>query len=397
MIYLDNNATTRVAPEVLDAMQPYLGQLFGNPSSAHALGREMKRAVEQAREQVASLIGAAETSEIVFTSCGSESDNWAIRGLLATRPEKKHIVTTLVEHEAVRNLCRLLENESYEVTWLGVDQNGELDLENLRAALRPDTALVSVMLANNDTGVLFPIEEIGRIVKENSGAAFHVDGVQAVGKIPIDLKTTAVDLFALSGHKFHAPQGVGALYVRNGISLSALIVGGAQEQGRRAGTSAVPNIVGLGAACHLAHTDDDHAAIEKLRNRLEDEILRTIPNARLNGAADRAKRLPNTSNISFEYVDGQSILMHLDQAGICVSTGSACHSTTHESSPTLRAMNVPYTAAQGSIRFSLGRYNTAEDIDTTLRVLPEIIAKLAAMSPYQDELRENRMSPIGLK
>ena len=386
MIYLDNNATTRVAPEVLDAMQPYLGQFFGNPSSAHALGREMKRAVENAREQVASLIGAAETNEIVFTSCGSESDNWAIRGLLATRPEKKHIVTTLVEHEAVRNLCRLLENEGYEVTWLGVDQNGELDLDGLRTALRQDTALVSVMLANNETGVLFPIEEIGRVVKEKSDAAFHVDGVQAVGKVPIDLKKTAVDLFALSGHKLHAPQGIGALYVRKGISLSPLIVGGAQEEGRRAGTSAVPNIVGLGAACHLALTDDDHERIERLRNRLEDEILKTIPNARLNGAADRAKRLPNTSNISFEYVDGQSILMHLDQAGICVSTGSACHSTTHESSPTLRAMNVPYTAAQGSIRFSLGRYNTDADIDTTLRVLPEIIEKLAALSPYDKEL-----------
>jgi cysteine desulfurase len=386
MIYLDNNATTRVAPEVLDAMQPYLGQFFGNPSSAHALGREMKRAVEQAREEVASLIGAAEPGEIVFTSCGSESDNWAIRGLLATRPEKKHIVTTLVEHEAVRNLCRLLENESYEVTWLGVDQNGELDLDSLRAALRPDTALVSIMLANNETGVLFPMEEIGRIVKERSEAVFHVDGVQAVGKVPIDLKNTAVDLFALSGHKFHAPQGVGALYVRKGISLSPLIVGGAQEQGRRAGTSAVPNIVGLGAACRLALEDDDHAAIEKLRNRLEDEILRTVPNARLNGTADRAKRLPNTSNISFEYVDGQSILMHFDQAGIFVSTGSACHSTTHESSPTLRAMNVPYTAAQGSIRFSLGRYNTEADVETTLSVIPEIIEKLAAMSPYEKEL-----------
>lgn len=384
MIYLDNNATTRVAPEVLDAMQPYLSEFFGNPSSAHTLGREMKRAIDDAREQVASLLGADETSEIVFTSCGSESDNWAIRGVLANVPEKKHIVTTLVEHEAVRNLCRLLESEGYEVTWLGVDQNGELDRDSLRAALRPDTALVSIMLANNETGVLFPIEEIGRIVRENSQAAFHVDGVQAVGKIPISLKN--IDLFAMSGHKLHAPQGIGALYVRKGISLSPMIIGGAQEQGRRAGTSAVPNIVGLGAACRLAREDNDHARIEELRNRLEDEILKTIPNARLNGVADRAKRLPNTSNISFEYVDGQNILMHLDQAGICVSTGSACHSTTHESSPTLRAMNVPYTAAQGSIRFSLGRYNTEAEIETTLSILPEIIAKLAAMSPYEEEL-----------
>jgi cysteine desulfurase len=384
MIYLDNNATTRVAPEVLDAMRPFLSDIFGNPSSAHTLGREMKRAIDESREHVASLIGAADTSEIVFTSCGSESDNWAIRGVLATRPEKKHIVTTLVEHEAVRNLCRLLENEGSEVTWLGVDHNGELDLDELRAALRPDTAIVSTMLANNETGVLFPIQEIGRIVHQNSGAAFHVDGVQAVGKIPISLEN--VDLFALSGHKLHAPQGIGALYVRQGVSLSPMIIGGGQEQGRRAGTSAVPNIVGLGAACRLAREDDDHSRIERLRNRLEDEILKQIPNARLNGVADRSKRLPNTSNISFEYVDGQNILMHLDQAGICVSTGSACHSTTHESSPTLRAMNVPYTAAQGSIRFSLGRYNTDAEIETTLSVLPEIIAKLAAMSPYDKEL-----------
>jgi len=386
MIYLDNNATTRVAPEVLDAMQPYLSEFFGNPSSAHALGREMKRVVEHSREQVASLIGASETSEIVFTSCGSESDNWAIRGVLATQPNKKHIVTTQVEHEAVRNVCRLLEQEGYEVTWLGVDGNGELNLDELRSALRPDTALVSIMLANNETGVLFPVEDIGRIVKEKSEAVFHVDGVQAVGKIPIDLKSTAVDLFALSGHKLHAPQGIGGLYIRKDLSLPSFIIGGAQEQGRRAGTSAVPNIVGLGAACQLALDDNHHELIERLRNRLEDEILANIANARLNGAADRSKRLPNTSNISFEYVDGQNILMHLDQEGVCVSTGSACHSTTHESSPTLRAMNVPFTAAQGSIRFSLGRYNTEADIDTTLRVLPAIIEKLAAMSPYDKEL-----------
>lgn len=381
MIYLDNNATTQVAPEVLAAMQPYLGEFFGNPSSAHALGRTMKQAIDQAREHVATLIGAADASEIVFTSCGSESDNWAIRSALAAQPTKKHIVTTLVEHEAVRNVCRALENEGYEVTWLGVDENGELDLDALREALRPDTALVSTMLANNETGVLFPINKIGRIVRERSEALFHVDGVQAVGKVPIDL--TDVDLFALSGHKLHAPQGIGALYIRKGVSLPSFIIGGAQEQGRRAGTSAVPNIVGLGAACKLAHEDDDHSRIRDLRDRLENGILKQISNARLNGAADTSKRLPNTSNISFEYVEGQNILLHLDQLGICVSTGSACHSTTHESSPTLRAMNVPYTAAQGSIRFSLGRYNTDEDIETTLNVLPGVIEKLAAMSPYE--------------
>jgi len=382
MIYLDNNATTQVAPEVLDAMQPYLSKFFGNPSSAHTLGREMKKAVENAREQVAGLLGAADASEIVFTSCGSESDNWAIRGVLAMQPSKRHIVTTQVEHEAVRNLCRLLENDGYEVTWLGVSETGELDLEALRVALRPDTALVSTMLANNETGVLFPIDEIGRIVRDHSEALFHVDGVQAAGKIPIDLKATEVDLFALSGHKLHAPQGVGALYLRNNISLAPFIVGGAQEQRRRAGTLAVPNIVGLGAACQLAQQDDGHAMIEKLRNRLEDGILELIPNARVNGTRERSKRLPNTSNVSFEHLEGQNILEHLDRAGICVSTGSACHSTTHESSATLKAMNVPYTAAQGSIRFSLGRYNTEADVETTLRVLPEIIEKLAAMSPY---------------
>ena len=382
MIYLDNNATTRVAPEVFEAMQPYLRELFGNPSSAHTLGREMKKAVEVAREQVASLLGAADVNEIVFTSCGSESDNWAIRGVLATKPLKRHIVTTQVEHEAVRNVCRLLEDDGYEVTWLGVSETGELDLDELHSALRPDTALVSIMLANNETGVLFPMDRIGRIVREHSEAAFHVDGVQAAGKILIDLKNAEVDLFAISGHKLHAPQGVGALYVRSGLELPSFIVGGAQEQQRRAGTLAVPNIVALGAACGLAQSDGGHKQIENLRDKLEDGILEQVPNARLNGPQDRAKRLPNTSNISFEHVEGQNILLHLDQAGICVSTGSACHSTTHESSATLKAMNVPYTLAQGSIRFSLGRYNTDAEIETTLRVLPPIIEKLTAMSPY---------------
>ena len=387
MIYLDNNATTCVAPEVAAAMQPYLTELFGNPSSAHKLGKEMKSAVESAREQVAKLIGASAASEIVFTSCGSESDNWAIRGVLAATPGRKHIVTTLVEHEAVRNLCKLLEAEGHEVTWLGVNNQGELDLDELRAALRPDTALVSIMLANNETGVLFPMKEIGEIVREQSRALFHVDGVQAVGKIPISLGATEVDLFALSGHKFHAPQGIGALYIRNGVSLPSVIVGGGQEQGRRAGTSAVPNIVGLGAACELARGDDDHSRVQRLRDDLEDGVLATIKNARLNGVADRAKRLPNTSNISFEYLEGENIMRHLDNLGIFVSTGSACHSTTREASATLAAMDIPYSSARGSIRFSVGRYNTAEDIDRALSVLPGIIEKLIEMSPYDKELQ----------
>jgi len=387
MIYLDNNATTRVAPEVFAAMQPYLTGAYGNPSSGHSLGQRMKDAVEHAREQVAQLIGAADGNEIVFTSCGSESDNWAVGGFLEQNPTRRHIITTRVEHEAVRNLCAHLEKTGCEVTWLEVDENGELDLDDLRRALRRDTAIVSVMLANNETGVLFPIDEIGQIVREHSDAAFHVDGVQAVGKIPIQLKNTEIDLFALSGHKLHAPQGVGALYLRSGVKLPPFIIGGGQEQGRRAGTSAVPNIVGLGAACELAKNFDGHDRIERLRNKLEDEILRTILNARLNGTPDRARRLPNTTNISFEFVEGENILVQLDQAGICVSTGSACHSTTRESSPTLRAMNVPYTAARGSIRFSLGRYNTEDEIDQTLKVLPEIISKLIEMSPYEKELK----------
>jgi cysteine desulfurase len=391
MIYLDNNATTRVAPQVFDAMRPYLTEIYGNPSSAHSLGQQAKAAVENARSKVAQLLRAADPNEIVFTSCGSESDNWAIRAVLEAHPDKKHIVTTLVEHEAVRNLCTRLEGQGYEITWLGVNRDGELDLEQLRNSLRRDTALVSIMLANNETGVLFPMHQIGEIVHEHSDAVFHVDGVQAVGKIPIDLSKTEVDLFALSGHKLHAPQGIGALYIRNGVPLAPGIIGGSQERGRRAGTSAVPNIVALGAACDLANDPVAHEEVRSLRDLFEDRVLAEIPNARLNGSADRSKRLPNTSNISFQYVEGENILRLLDEAGVCVSTGSACHSTTHESSPTLKAMNVPYTTAQGAIRFSLGRYNTRKEIEHTLSVLPEIINKLIEMSPYEAELKAMRM------
>jgi cysteine desulfurase len=383
IIYLDNNATTRVAPEVRDAMLPYLADLYGNPSSAHTFGREMRRSVEAAREQVAKLLNASDTNEIVFTSCGTESDNWAIRGVLEQQPDKRHIITTRVEHEAVRNLCEKLERSGYEVTWLDVDEEGLLNTEELRASLRPDTAIVSVMLANNETGVLFSIEEIGRIVREHSAAVFHVDGVQAVGKIPINLRDTPVDLFALSGHKFHAPKGVGALYVRSGLNLAPFLIGGGQERARRAGTEAVPYIVALGAASELARNFDGHENIRRLRDKLEDTILNMIPNARLNGTRERSRRLPNTTNISFEYIEGESILAHLDEEGISVSTGSACNAESHVSSAVLRAMNVPYTAAQGSIRFSTGRYNTESEIDYTLARLPAIINQLAEMSPYE--------------
>ncbi len=387
MIYLDNNATTRVAPEVFAAMQPFLTENYGNPASSHALGQTMRAAVDKARAQVAELLGATDPSEIVFTSCGSEADNWAIRGALEANPDRRHIVTTRIEHEAVRKLCEYLAHHGYDVTWLDVDRHGELDLEDLRNTLRPDTAVVSVMLANNETGVLFPIEQVGKIVREHSDALCHVDGVQAVGKIPINLKRWPVDLFALSGHKLHAPQGIGAMYIRQGIDLPPFMIGGAQEDGRRAGTSAVPNIVGLGAACQLANSDDAHLEIRRLRDYLEDEILNKISNAVLNGNSDRTKRLPNTANISFQYVEGENIMTHLNELGICVSTGSACHSGTHQASPTLRAMNVPYTTAQGSIRFSLGRYSTEEDINRTIEVLPGIISRLVEMSPYTDELK----------
>jgi cysteine desulfurase len=382
-IYLDNNATTRVAPEVFDAMQPYLTEYYGNSSSAHSLGKKMKTAIESAREQVADLLGAADASEIVFTSCGSESDNWAIRGVLEQNPAKRHVVTTRVEHEAVRVLCERLEKNGYEVTWLDVDGEGRLNLEDLRASLRTDTAIVSVMLANNETGVLFPIDEAGRIVRENSDAIFHVDAVQAAGKIDINVSETAVDLLAISGHKLHAPAGIGALYVRRGVDLAPFIIGGKQEGGRRAGTSPVPYIVGLGAACELSKDKEAHERVRRLRDHFEDTILDSIPNSRLNGTHDRDKRLPNTSNISFEHIDGESILAHLDELGVYVSTGSACNSGAHVSSPTLRAMNVPYTVAQGSIRFSLGRYNTDEEITYTMDVLPRIIERLREMSPYE--------------
>jgi cysteine desulfurase len=375
MIYLDNNATTQVAPEVFAAMEPHLKDAYGNPSSAHALGRETRRAVETARDQVGELLGAR-PSEVVFTSGGSESDNWAIGGFLEQNPNRRHILTTRVEHEAVRNLCEHLAQIGCEVTWLEVDRNGELDLDDLRRGLRRDTGLVSVMLANNETGVLFPIDEIGRIVRENSDAVFHVDGVQAVGKIPIDVGAWPVDLFSISGHKFHAPKGVGALYIRAGIELPPFIVGGGQEGGRRSGTEAVPNIVALGRACQLARQLEGSETVRQLRDRLEDEILAGFPNAILNGVADRSRRLPNTSNISFEGLEGSDILAGLDKAGVCVSTGSACNANSQEISAVLRAMKIPFSIARGSIRFSLGRYNTASEIDQTLHVLSGIIPTL---------------------
>ena len=373
MIYLDNNATTRVAPEVFEAMRPYLTEEFGNASSAHALGRAARAAVENARCQVAELLSAGDASEIVFTSCGSESDNWAIGGFLEANPTRRHVITTRVEHEAVRNLCEHLEQIGCEVTWLEVDRNGELDLDDLRRGLRRDTAVVSVMLANNETGVLFPVEEIGEIVREHSNAVFHVDGVQAVGKIPINLNGSPIDLFSISGHKFYAPKGVGALYLRRGVKLPPFIIGGGQEDGRRSGTEAVPNIVALGRAAQLAKDFEGHDRVMRLRDRLEDEILARFPNTQLNGIDDRRKRLPNTSNISFAGRDGSELRAKLDRMGICVSTGSACNAESQEVSGVLRAMKVPYEVARGAIRFSLGRYNTGDEVDESVAALAAIL------------------------
>ena len=379
MIYFDNNATTPIAPEVFEAMRPFLTEFYGNPSSAHAAGREARKAVENGREQVAALIGARRADEIIFTSGGTESDNWAILGSLRANPSKKHLVTTRVEHEAVRKLCEKLEG-NYEITWLDVDENGALDLEALKKSLRAETALVSVMLANNETGILFPVAEIAELVKAHSAAVFHVDGVNAVGKIPVDLKETAIDLFSLSGHKFHAPKGVGALYVRENTKLPAFLTGGGQEAARRGGTEAVHQIAGLGKAAALAADCSPTEKVFALRNRLENEILQKIPNSRLNGTADAGHRLPNTSSISFENTNGEAILARLDDLGICVSTGSACNAENHEASAVLQAMNVPYAAAMGAIRFSLGRFNTQAEVDFLLANLPEIIREVRDFS-----------------
>lgn len=376
MIYLDNNATTQVAPEVFEAMRPFLTTHYGNPSSGHGLGRASRAAVETARRQIADLIGARLPSEIVFTSCGSESNNWAIGGFLEQNPNRRHIITTRVEHEAVRKLGEHLAEIGCEVTWLNVDEQGAIDLDELRRALRRDTGIISIMLANNETGVLFPIVEIGNMVREHSDAVFHVDGVQAVGKIPLHLQNWPIDLFSISGHKFHAPKGVGALYVRDGIKLPPFIIGGGQEQGRRSGTEAVPNVVALGAASALAKEFDCHERVRALRDRMEGRILESISGTKVNGATQFDKRLPNTSNISFDGIIGPDLVAALDSAEICVSTGSACHADSADVSPVLAAMKVPRSFALGSIRFSLGRYNTEADIAALLNVLPETVDRL---------------------
>jgi cysteine desulfurase len=379
-IYVDNNATTRVAPEVFEEMTPYFTDLYGNPSSMHFFGGQVQRKVEEARERVAGLLGAR-PQEIIFTSCGTESDNAAIMSALQCNPEKRHVLTTRVEHPAVKNLVANLKREGYRVTELPVDRHGLLSMEEVSRAMTDDTAIVSVMWANNETGVLFPVEEIATLAKSR-GVIFHTDAVQAVGKIPVNMAESHIDMLSLSGHKLHAPKGIGVLYVRRGTRFAPFVIGGHQEEGRRGGTENVPYIIGLGKACELAATDleEKNLRVKSLRDKLENGLLEVVGNSMINGDAEQ--RLPNTSSISFEYVEGESILLKLSDKGICASSGSACTSGSLEPSHVLRAMGVPFTAAHGSIRFSLSFYNTEEEIDYILEVVPPIIEQLREISPF---------------
>ncbi len=379
-IYLDNNATTAIAPEVYEAMIPYLTEFYGNPSSMHTFGGQIYKNIQEARGNVARLIGA-KPEEIIFTSCGTESDNTAIMSALYTNPQKKHIITTKVEHPAVLNFCKWVMRKGYKVTFLPVDSLGRLDMEFFYKSLDDDTAVVSIMYANNETGVIFPIKEIGEVLQERK-ILFHTDAVQAVGKIPINMKDLPVDMLSLSGHKLHAPKGIGALYVRKGIRFAPYIIGGHQENGRRAGTENVASIIALGKACEIAERSLQHEAshLSKLRDKLENSMLNKCPDSRING--DITNRLPNTTNIGFEYVEGEAILLRLDEYGICASSGSACTSGSLEPSHVLRAMGVPFTAIHGSIRFSLSRYNTEDEIDRVVEIMPKIIKDLRELSPY---------------
>ena len=382
VIYLDNNATTRVDPDVLAAMLPYLSDLYGNPSSMHSFGGQVGAAVQDARAQVAALLGAEDT-EIIFNSCGSEGNNTAIHAALAAQPEKRHIVTTAVEHPAILNVCKHLEKKGYTVTYLSVDGRGQLDLMEVEAAITGGTALVTTMYANNETGVIFPVEEVGAIAKE-SGATFHVDAVQAVGKVPINLQTSTIDLLTLSGHKLHAPKGVGALYVRRGFRFRPFLLGGHQERGRRAGTHNVPGIVALGKAAELARKHLLYVDRERwLRDLLEKQLLEQIPECAVNGAG--TTRLPNTANIGFKYIEGEAILFMLNQQGICASSGSACTSGSLDPSHVLTAMGLPYTILHGSIRFSLSRFTTENEVRHVLSVMPGIVEKLRAISPFNND------------
>lgn len=391
LIYLDNNATTKVDPQVLEAMLPYFKEEYANPSSVYEFAKRSNHAVREARGVIKDFYNARDEKEIIFTSCGSESANTAIRGVLNMNKNKRHIITTKVEHPCVLNLYRALEKEGYRVDYIGVNSNGELDLEQLKEAIDEDTALVSVMYANNETGVVFPIKKIAEIIKsKNPETKFYVDAVQVTGKLAIDVQDLGVDLMGISGHKFHAPKGIGALYVNSKTLITPLIIGGHQERGKRAGTENVPYIVGMAKAAELAMDSLKYETteIKRLRDKLEQNIVKNVFNARLN--AGIINRVPNTTNIGFEYIEGELILLHLSDLGICASSGSACTSGSLEPSHVLRAMNVPFTAVHGSIRFSLSRFTTEKEIDYVCEKMPEIIEKLVRISPFQDELEALR-------
>ena len=380
-VYMDNNATSQVAPEVLEAMLPYFHDLYGNPSSAHTFGGQVAHKIREAREQVAELLGAAVPDEIIFTSCGSESDNTAIMSALQIQEGKNHIVTSRVEHPAVKVLCSHLAKNGYTVTEIPVDREGRLDMDRYKESLTQDTAIVSLMWANNETGAIFPVEEAAQMAKSRD-ILFHTDAVQSAGKIPIDLKNSSIDMLSISGHKLHASKGVGVLYVRKGTKYAPFLIGGHQERGRRGGTENVASIIGLGKACELArkHMEDENHRVKALRDKLEQGILARVPSSRVNGGG--SERLPNTSNISFESVEGEAILLLMDEFGICASSGSACTSGSLQPSHVLRAMGVPFTMAHGSIRFSLSIYNTDEEVDFVIEKVPPIIQKLRDLSPF---------------
>jgi cysteine desulfurase len=379
-VYLDNNATTRVAPEVLEEMLPFLQERYGNPSSMYAFGGDVHRDLDRARERTAALLNCHPT-EVVFTSCGSESDNHAIRGLVDAYPEKGHIITTKVEHPAVKNQVPYLRRKGLQVTELGVDSRGNLDLEELRKAITNDTLLISVIFANNETGVLSPIEEICRIAKER-GVFVHTDAVQAVGKVPLDMQELPVDVLSFSGHKFHAPKGIGGLFIRRGLKIRPFIIGGHQERSRRGGTESMPLIVGMGRAAELVggKLEDEDTRVRHLRDKLESGVLSRIPDTEVNGDANR--RVPNTSNIGIHFIEGEALLLAMDKQGICASTGSACASGSLQPSHVLRAMGVPFTSIHGSVRFSLSTYSTEEEVDYVLDVLPGIVDHLRDLSPF---------------
>jgi cysteine desulfurase len=377
--YFDNNATTRVAPEVIEAMLPYLRDHWGNPSSVYAFGKRLARDIDVAREQVATLINA-EPREVIFTSCGTESNNAAIHSALVTHPQRRHVLTTAVEHSANIKFCEYLKKEGCEITFLPVEPDGGLDVHLFEQSIRADTAIVSVMWANNETGVLFPIEEIAALCR-SKGVLFHTDAVQTPGKLKIDVKDLGVDLLSLSAHKLHAPKGIGLLYIKKRARYQPYVIGGHQEHGRRGGTENVPGIVGFGRAAELAaaHLRDENTRVRALRDKLEHGILHHIPGVVRNGAKE--PRLPNTANLSFEGIEAEGILLLLDQAGICVSSGSACTSGSLEPSHVLTAMGCNPARARGSVRFSLGVYNTEAEVDYVLKELPPIIARLRAHAP----------------